>query len=174
MDSGTWQWVWLGAVLVFLVGELLTIGLFFMISFAIGAAFATIAAFLGFGLVVQWAVFLAGSAVSLAVLVPIGRRADARTSGDPSGEGALRWVGRLGSVLEEIPGGHNDTGVIRVERDTWRAETGRSVAIPVGTTVRVVEVKGTRLVVVPTVGGAADRYPPPATPQASEPDRSQP
>jgi membrane protein implicated in regulation of membrane protease activity len=167
MDSGTWQWVWLGAVLVFLIGELFTIGLFFLISFAIGAALAAVAAFLGFGLVVQWLLFLGGSVASLAVLVPIGRRADARSHGDASGEGALRWVGRLAEVVEEIPAGHQNTGVVRVERSTWRAETSRSVAIPVGTTVRVLEVKGTRLVVTPTVGGASPI-------PASEPDRSQP
>jgi membrane protein implicated in regulation of membrane protease activity len=167
MDAGTWQWVWLGAVIVFAVCELFTIGLFFMVSFAIGATLAAVLAFLDFGLAVQWVAFIVGSAASLAVLVPFGRRADARAEGDSRGEGALRWVGRLGEVVEEIPAGHHNTGVVRVERTTWRAETGRSVPIPVGTTVRVVEVRGTRLVVTPTVGEGSPI-------PASEPDRSQP
>ena len=33
----TWRWVWLGAAAVFTLGEVLTTGTFFLISFAVGA-----------------------------------------------------------------------------------------------------------------------------------------
>src|SRR5947207_5499236 len=43
-------------------------------SFALGAAAAAVAAFAGGGPVIQWALFVGVSAISLAALVPLGRR----------------------------------------------------------------------------------------------------
>jgi membrane protein implicated in regulation of membrane protease activity len=151
-SADTWQWVWLVAVVVFAVLEIITPFLFFMISFAVGAALAAVVAFLDGSLVVQWLAFLVGSSAALGVLVPIGRRL-AQAHGDDDHEGALRWVGRLATVVDPIPGGANATGLVRLERTQWRAECHRDGEIPAGTTVRVLSVKGTRLVVVPTVSG---------------------
>jgi membrane protein implicated in regulation of membrane protease activity len=158
MDADGWQWVWLGAVVVFCVLEIFTPFLFFMISFAIGAALAAVGAFLDAALFVQWALFAGGTAVALAVLVPIGLRMT-RAHGDDDHEGALRWVGRLATVIETIPGGPNATGLVRLERAQWRAESPRDGEIPVGTTVRVLSVKGTRLVVVPSLGSTWSELP---------------
>ncbi len=151
-SADSWQWVWLVAVVAFVLLEIFTPVLFFAISFAIGAALAAIAAFVDAPVFVQWLLFLGGSGAALAVLVPIGQRI-ARTHGDDDHEGALRWVGRLATVVEVIPGGANATGLVRLERTQWRAECPRDGELPPGTTVRVLSVKGTRLVVVPTVSG---------------------
>ena len=40
MEAGDWVWVWIGAAVAFAVAELVTPFLFFMISFAVGAAAA--------------------------------------------------------------------------------------------------------------------------------------
>src|SRR5574341_1611746 len=138
-SADTWQWVWLIAVIVFAVLEIITPFLFFMISFAVGAAFAAVLAFLDRGLVAQWLAFIVGSGASLAVLVPVGRRL-ATSHSDDDHEGALRWVGRLATVVEPIPGGANATGLVRLERTQWRAECHRDGEIPAGTTVRVLSV----------------------------------
>ena len=45
-----------------------------MVSFAVGAAAAAIAAFLGADVAVSWIVFVGGTAVALALLLPIARR----------------------------------------------------------------------------------------------------
>jgi membrane protein implicated in regulation of membrane protease activity len=150
--ADSWQWVWLVAVVAFVLLEIFTPFLFFMVSFAIGAAIAAIAAFLDAAVAVQWLLFIGGSGGALALLVPIGQRM-ARAHGDDDHEGALRWVGRLATVVEVIPGGPNATGLVRLERTQWRAECPRDGEVPPGTTVRVLSVKGTRLVVVPTVSG---------------------
>jgi membrane protein implicated in regulation of membrane protease activity len=39
--------------------------------------------------------------------------------------------------------------MVRVGTEVWKADTAVRMAIPVGTTIRVVEVRGTRLVVEP-------------------------
>jgi membrane protein implicated in regulation of membrane protease activity len=94
-------------------------------------------------------VFVAGSAVGLALLVPFGRRM-ALADSDEAQEGANRWVGRLAVVLEEIPSGAHATGRVRVERDEWRAETDAGIPIQAGEQVEVLAVRGTRLVVAPS------------------------
>lgn len=141
----SWRWVWLAAMVLFALGEIFVPGTFFMISFALGAAAASITAFLGGGIVLEWVLFVAVSAGSLAVLVPIGRRLDRVHTGP--GAGANRWVGQDAVVLAEIPEGVHETGLVRVEREEWRAESADGRAVPSGTRVRVVRVDGTRLVV---------------------------
>ncbi|MEX0665591.1 MAG: NfeD family protein [Acidimicrobiia bacterium] len=148
MDIETWRWIWLGLVVVFAVGELAVPGTFFVLSFAVGALLATIAAFLDASVGLQWAFALVGSAGALALLAPLGRRL-ARQPSHEAQEGATRWVGRAGMVIEEIPGEPHATGRVRVERDEWRAETDGNEVIPLGAAIEVIAVRGTRLVVVP-------------------------
>jgi membrane protein implicated in regulation of membrane protease activity len=61
--------------------------------------------------------------------------------------GANRYVGRRVLVLERIDR-VSGTGRVRLDTETWRATTdGEPLAA--GTEVRVVEMRGTRLVVAP-------------------------
>ena len=162
MDAGDWVWIWLGVAVAFAILELVTPFFFFMISFAVGAALAALAALLDTGLGAQWALFLVGSGVALAVLVPVGRRlAHAEPEGDETPEGAARWVGRVAIVLEAIPAGPHATGLVRLERGKWRAETDGEAGIPVDAEVEVIAVRGTRLVVAP---------PDPRQPDPRQPD----
>jgi membrane protein implicated in regulation of membrane protease activity len=142
----TWRWIWLGVAAAGALGELAVPGTFFVLSFAIGAAAAAALAFADGALGAQWGVFVVVSGVALALLVPVGRRLAQRTS-DEAQEGATRWIGRVGIVLEEIPSAPHATGRIRLERDEWRAETDAGVGIPPGAEVEVLAVRGTRLVV---------------------------
>jgi membrane protein implicated in regulation of membrane protease activity len=143
-----WLWVWIGAAVLFTVIELLTPVMFFSISFAVGAGLAAVIAGLGASFGVQLVAFILGSGVALAVAVPVGRRiSQADPDDDP--EGAHRWVGRVAVVLEPIPKGMHSTGLVRLERAKWRAETDGDTAIPEGTEVEVIAVRGTRLVVAP-------------------------
>jgi membrane protein implicated in regulation of membrane protease activity len=122
MDAEAWQWFWLGACVALALAELFTPFLFFMISFAIGAALAAGAAFLDVNVAVQWLLFFAGSIGALALLVPLGRRME-RVESDTAAEGSNRWIGRVGEVLETIPGAPHATGLVRLERERWRAES---------------------------------------------------
>jgi membrane protein implicated in regulation of membrane protease activity len=148
MDASDWLWVWIGAAVAFGFLELITPFLFFMVSFAAGAGLAAIAAALDASVALQWGVFLAGSTAALLVLVPVGRRLAAAES-DEAHEGATRQIGRVAVVLEEIPGGSRDTGLVRLERQQWRAETDADGPISPGAQVDVISVRGTRLVVAP-------------------------
>ena len=148
MDASDWLWVWIGAAVVFAVIEMVTPFMFFSISFAVGAGVAAILAALDVGVGVQWGLFVGASAGALAVLVPIGRRV-AHAESDDAPEGASRWVGRMAVVLQDIPAGPHATGLVRLERAQWRAETDSPEAIAAGEEVEVIAVRGTRLVVAP-------------------------
>ena len=143
----TWRWIWLIAVVAFALAEVFTPVLFFMLSFAIGAAAAAVAAFAGGGAIVQWVLFVAVTAVSLAALVPLGRRLEGRDEVHPVG--ANRWEGRTATVVDEIPAGKHETGMVRIDRETWKAETSNGVGVAAGATVHVTHVTGTRVVVSP-------------------------
>ncbi len=140
------------ATVVFVSGELLTPGAFFFLPFAAGAFLASVLAFIGVGVGWEFVAFLAVSGGSFAVLWPIGRRIE-RKSGR-SGVGANRWVGRQGVVLSDIPAEVGGTGLIRLEREKWRAESGiAGVPIRQGTPVLISRVHGTRLIVLPLEDG---------------------
>jgi membrane-bound ClpP family serine protease len=81
-------------------------------------------------------------------LRPIAGRLD-RDYSPLQGIGADRWTGRVGVVLTEIPAGHNELGMVRVDREEWRAESVDASRLSAGTTIEVVKVEGTRVVVRP-------------------------
>jgi membrane protein implicated in regulation of membrane protease activity len=142
-----WRWIWIGAVVVFTIGEIAVAGSLFFLPFAIGAALAAAVAFAGGALPLEWLVFVVASTASMALLWPVGRRLDRNA---PSAKvGANRWVGREAVVVSAIPGGAGSTGLVRVEREEWRAESLTAAPITSGSTVLVSRVDGTRLVVLP-------------------------
>ena len=142
-----WRWIWVVIAVAAIVGEMSMAGSFFLAPFAIGAAAAAMAAFLGAPVALEWAVFLIASFGTFAAFRPLVRRLDARTPA--SGVGANRWAGRQGFVIADIPGPSGETGMIRLDREEWRAESLTGHPIRAGSTVLVSRVDGTRLVVIP-------------------------
>ena len=146
----TWRWIFLVVAVVFTVGEIAVAGSFFLLPFAVGALVAAIAAFLGLSVALDWLLFLGVSAASSAVLWPLRRRLDSRTPRQAIG--ANRWAGREALVLRDIPGIPGETGLVRLDREEWRAESMMGLPIPSGSKVLVSRVDGTRLVVLPLEG----------------------
>jgi membrane protein implicated in regulation of membrane protease activity len=147
MDDELWRWIWLVAALGFAGGEIALGGSFFLLPFAVGAGLASLVSFLGADPWVGWAVFVAFSAVGVAAAYPLRRRLDRDQPQD--GIGARRLLGQAATVLEVIPGGPSASGLVRVGREDWRAESADGSPIEAGTTVKVVDVRGTRVVVHP-------------------------
>ena len=148
MDNpDNWLWIWLLTAVGFGVGESLAAGSLFMLPFALGAAAAAGASVLGLGIALQWLVFLVLSAGTFAALRPLAHRLDRDYPSE--GIGANHLIGAQGPLLTPI-GRHNaDLGMVRIERQEWRAESLDGQAIDAGTIVRVAEVRGTRVVVFP-------------------------
>ena len=181
MDSESWRWIWLAVAAVFAVGELSAPGTFFLLPFAIGAAVAAVLAFAGASLVVELVAFIGVSLVALAAFRNLAHRLDQEEPTD--GIGSKRLIGRPAKVIEAIEGTH-DLGTVRIDREEWRAESGNGEPIPVGSPVKVVEVRGTRVVVFAAEpleaageahpGGAAGPDPENAPDHAAEPDPEPP
>ena len=143
----TWRWVFLVIAVMFTVGEIAMAGTFFLLPFAAGALAASLAGFAGASVGILWLIFVVVSAIGSSVLWPLRRRLDSR---NPRSEiGANRWVGRQAVVLRDIPGNVGGTGLVRLDREEWRAESLVGIPIRAGSTVLVSRVDGTRLVVLP-------------------------
>lgn len=142
-----WLWIWLGAGVLFGVGEIAAAGSFFLLPFAAGALLASLSAAVGLALVVQWLVFVLVSGGVFLALRPLARRLDAAEPAE--GIGARRLIGELARVVTPVPAGGHDLGMALIGREEWRIESMDGTAIPAGTLVRVVEVRGTRAVVFP-------------------------
>jgi membrane protein implicated in regulation of membrane protease activity len=82
---------------------------------------------------------------ALVALRPLARRLD--RSGAVEGIGSRRLIGRTGVILDGIPGGPHEMGLVRVDREEWRAGSVDGAPIAEGVTIRVVDVQGTCLVV---------------------------
>ena len=144
-EPESWRWIWLTAAVVFGLGEMATPGAFFLAPFAVGAIVASALAFADVPLAGEWAAFVGISVVAFAGLRPLARRLDRENGSD--GIGSRRLIGRRGTVLEGIEPGH--LGLVRIDREEWRAEASERVAVPSGTSIRVTDVEGTRVIVTP-------------------------
>jgi membrane protein implicated in regulation of membrane protease activity len=142
VDEELWRWIWLGAAAVFGIGEMVTAG-FFLLPFAVGAVAAAILAFVEVSPAIQGVVFLVVSVLALVWL----RRYAAKGDDRQPPVGANRFAGETAFVLEKIDR-IEGTGRVRMATETWRATT-EGASIDVGTEVRIVGVRGTRLVVQP-------------------------
>jgi membrane protein implicated in regulation of membrane protease activity len=146
-DPDIWRWVWLLAAGGFAAAEMFTAGTFFILPFAGGALAASIAGFGGGGVGLQWVVFILVTIAGAITLIPLRRRLDATEPSD--GIGARRLIGQSAVVLSDISSGPTGSGDVQVGRESWRAESADGSALPAGTTVRVVDVRGTSVVVIP-------------------------
>jgi membrane protein implicated in regulation of membrane protease activity len=146
LDSpDTWRWIWLVTAAALGVAEAVTPIAFGFLPLALAAALAAVLAFAGVALPVEWLAFVLAGAAAYAMLLPVGRRIT-RGHGGQTTVGAQRWVGRQAHVLETIP--PHGTGLVRLDREQWRAESGTDTPIPAGSTVLVTRLDGTRLEVV--------------------------
>ena len=139
-------WVlWLILAAILMIGEVFSAG-FFLFWFSIGAAAAGFTALLRANEIVQLIVFVVVSGVLFATGRKFAKRV---TTEQPPGIGADRFVGGIGIVLEEINPSAN-TGKIRLNQESWRAESENGEVVPQGATVKVQRIDGTRAIVQKT------------------------
>jgi membrane-bound serine protease (ClpP class) len=103
------------------------------------------------GTPLSWITLLAGIAgVSIGMIS--GMPAMVRTRFSTPTIGRDWMIGEMGTAESAV----NPDGVVRVRDALWRARTNRATPIPVGGSIRVVEIQGLILEVEPEEGGARD------------------
>lgn len=149
-SPAVWGIIWLGLAASLIIGELLIVGTLFLAPFAAGALAAGLASFLHAPPALSLAVFFLVSIGSYYLLRPLSRKLEIDTP-NPVGVGANRLIGLTGEVLDQIPLGLSRTGLVRIGGEKWNAEGRDGMGISVGTAIRIIEVKGTRVIVEPSV-----------------------
>lgn len=131
--ANLWQ-MWALLAIVCLILEL-TNGDFYVMCFAIGAAFTSIASALGLGFYGQLLVFALSSVLCIFFVRPFalkylhGNRKERLSNAD-----AL--IGRIGRVSETVTeGGY---GRVAIDGDDWKAVSADGSSLPLGQNVRVV------------------------------------
>ena len=152
LDPDVWPWIWLVAAVVFALVELIFVGgSFIILPWAVSAFIAAILAFYDVPVEVQWTVFVFGGAILFFILYRWAQRFMRETPKMP-GVGADRLVGLTGIVTTEIsPDDEDRRGRVRIEGEVWGALADGDGGIAAGQRVRVLAMKGTRVVVAPVV-----------------------
>jgi membrane protein implicated in regulation of membrane protease activity len=150
IDLDLWPWIWLGTAVVFALVELIVVGGSFIILPWSASAFITaILAFYDVSIEVQWAVFVFGGAVLFAIMYRWAQRFLKEHTMDP-GVGADRLVGLTAIVTTPIePDDTSRAGRVSIDGEVWGALTDGAYRISNGARVRVLAMKGTRVVVEP-------------------------
>jgi len=135
--------IWLAAALLLALFEIGHPGLFFFLSFSLGALLAAGASLLSSSLSMQLTVCFAGTALAFFGL----RHFIARSSGHGHRTNAEALIGKRGLVVERITVA--SPGRVRVGGETWLARSSRGQEIVEQTEITVVVVRGAHLVVSP-------------------------
>jgi len=150
IDIDVWPWVWLGTALVFALVELVFIGgTFILLPWAASAFVAAILAFYDVQVEIQWAVFVFGGAALFVAMYRWARKFVNSAPATP-GVGAERLVGLTGIVIAAIQVDDVDRrGRVRIGSEEWGAISDVDSVIDAGAKVRVLDMRGTRVVVEP-------------------------
>ena len=141
-DQMIMKLIWTGLLVVFVIGEALTVGLT-SIWFAAGSLIALICALLGANLWIQIVAFIAATILSLAAFRPLCKK---YINGKVEPTNADRIIGSEVLVTEDI---HNlqATGAVRVGGITWTARSENDALIPAGALVRIKRIEGAKVYV---------------------------
>ncbi|HSJ90531.1 MAG TPA: NfeD family protein [Ilumatobacter sp.] len=162
IDLQLWPWIWLGIAIVFALVELTIIGgSFIILPWAASAFITAILAFYDVSIEIQWAVFVFGGATMFAGLYRWAQRFMRENTMDP-GVGADRLVGLTAIVTSPIlPDDTGRKGRVNIDGEVWGAVSDGNYTIDSGARVRVLSMKGTRVVVAPLAPNGPTRSPQP-------------
>jgi membrane protein implicated in regulation of membrane protease activity len=128
--------LWIVAGVILAVGELFTVS-FFLVTFALGAFAAAIAAGLGAPFLLQGVVFLVVTIAALLGVRPALKRLIDQSPDESTAVGAI--TAHEAIVLERVDADH---GMVKIDGETWQARAIDAQVLEPGERVHVVEIKG--------------------------------
>ena len=139
-----WQ-IWLIIAGICLIIEIITVGCW-VFWFAIGSLFAMIVSLFTSNLIIQTSVFVRSSTILIFATKPFVRKF--ANNNNLVKTNVYSIIGKVGIVTEDI-NSINSTGQIKVEGETWSALGENDTNIEKGTEVKILEVKGVKVIVTP-------------------------
>lgn len=146
---------WLGLLILFCVGEAVSVGLT-SIWFAAGALAALICALLSGPLWLQITLFLVVSVLCLLAARPL---AKTYLNNKTQPTNADRILGMSVPVIQDIDNLRSQ-GAVRIEGMTWAARSQSGKPIPAGQLVRVLRIEGVKVLVEPALPEDPAQAPP--------------
>lgn len=134
--------VWIGALIAFIVIEALTVQLL-TIWFALGSLAALIATLAGAGTVIQITVFAVVSLIALVATRPFVKKF---TGTKHSPTNADRCIGAKAIVTQRIDNLH-ETGTVTLKGTVWSARSADNSIIEEGEAVIIKEIEGVKVIV---------------------------
>lgn len=138
----TWKLLWFVLLILFSVGEAVTVGLT-SVWFAVGALGALLCALAGGNMWLQIGVFLVLSGLTLALVRPLAKKF--LTPGY-SATNADRVIGQEAIVVQEIDNLRGQ-GQVNIAGQPWTARSQDDSVISEGTLVRVLRIEGVKVFV---------------------------
>lgn len=139
-----WQ-IWLIAAGVFFIAEIITLG-FLMFWLGVGALLAMVVSFFIDNIIIQATVFVISSAILILGTKPfvdkfVNNKKSVKTN-------VYSMLGQEGLVTQDI-NLIKATGQVNVNGEIWSATCKGTTTIPQGTAVKVLKVRGVKLLVEP-------------------------
>ena len=136
-----WQ-VWLIIAGIFFIGEIATVG-FLIFWFGIGSLFAMIASFFTDNVIIQTTIFVISSTILIFATKPFVKKfVDVKKTNT----NAFSIIGKNALVIKEI-NPIQSQGQIKINGETWSAESDNNEVIPEGSEVEILEIKGVKTIV---------------------------
>lgn len=138
-------YIWLIFAGIFVIIEAFTVG-FLIFWLSIGSIFAMITSFFTDNLVIQTAVFVISSTLLIFVTKPFVNKFTKNKNTSPTNVYSL--IGKIGLVTKEIDS-IKSLGQIKVNGEIWSAVDINNGNISEGTEVKIVKIKGVKVIVTP-------------------------
>ena len=137
-------YVWLILAGIFVIGEVLTSG-FLIFWFSLGSLIAMVVSFFIPDVIVQTTVFLISSVVLILATKPLVKKF---ANIDTVKTNAQSIIGKKGLVTKDI-NSIKATGQVKIDGELWSAVGLNDMDISKGTEVKVIEIKGVKVIVTP-------------------------
>lgn len=134
--------IWLIIAGLFFIGEIATVG-FLIFWFGIGALIAMIVSIFTSNIIVQTSVFLISSTILIFATKPLVKKfIDVKKTNT----NAFSIVGKKALVIKEINPIKSE-GLVKINGETWSAESEDNGIISEGSEVEILEIKGVKAIV---------------------------
>lgn len=134
-------WLWNITALLFLILEIGHPGLFYFISFCLGALTAAFLAYFEYSIFFQVTTFFISIIIALFAL----RLFISRMRRVTHASNVYALIGKKGIVIESIHA--EQPGYVKIQGEIWLARSVAKLSLPAGNTITVIDVRGAHLLV---------------------------